>query len=208
VRDLLAQIARGLQAFHRLEMVHQDLKPDNVMIDASGTVKIIDFGATRVAGVMEIATPINQINLLGAAQYAAPEYFLGEVGSHRSDIFSLGVIAYQMLADGLPYGSEVPKARSRAAQKKLVYRSVLNEEREIPAWIDAAIEKAVACDPFDRYGELSEFIYDLHHPSQDFLNKTRPPLIERHPLRFWKSVALIELLLIVLLAVNLGRVHA
>jgi serine/threonine protein kinase len=66
VRGLIEQIAKGLQAFHRLEMVYQDLKPDNIMIDSTGTVKIIDFGATRVAGVMEIATPIEQINLLGS----------------------------------------------------------------------------------------------------------------------------------------------
>ena len=72
VRGIVEQIAKGLQAFHRLEMVHQDLKPDNVMIDGNGTVKILDFGATRVAGVMEISTPIEQINLLGSAAYAAP----------------------------------------------------------------------------------------------------------------------------------------
>lgn len=88
VRGIVDQIAKGLQAFHRLEMLHQDLKPDNIMIDGTGTVKIIDFGATRVAGMMEVSTPIEQINLLGAAQYAAPEYFLGENGTSCSDIFS------------------------------------------------------------------------------------------------------------------------
>jgi serine/threonine protein kinase len=85
VRGILEQIAKGLQAFHRLEMVYQDLKPDNIMIDTTGTVKIIDFGATRVAGIEEIASAVEQINLLGAALYAAPEYFLGEHGSARSD---------------------------------------------------------------------------------------------------------------------------
>ncbi|WP_428825665.1 protein kinase domain-containing protein [Azonexus sp. IMCC34842] len=205
VRGLLEQIARGLQAFHRLEMVHQDLKPDNIMIDSTGTVKIIDFGATRVAGVMEIATPIEQINLLGSAAYAAPEYFLGEAGSSRSDIFSLGVIAYQMLSGRLPYGVEVAKARTRAAQRKLVYQSVLNDEREIPAWLDDAIRKAVEPDPLARYEELSEFIYDLHHPNQAFLNKTRPPLIERNPVIFWKSVSFVLLLAVIVLgAVRLG----
>lgn len=205
VRGLLEQIARGLQAFHRLEMVHQDLKPDNIMIDSTGTVKIIDFGATRVAGVMEIATPIEQINLLGSATYAAPEYFLGEAGSSRSDIFSLGVIAYQMLSGRLPYGVEVAKARTRAAQRKLVYQSVLNDEREIPAWLDDAIRKAVEPDPLARYEELSEFIYDLHHPNQAFLNKTRPPLIERNPVIFWKSVSFVLLLAVIVLgAVRLG----
>lgn len=205
VRGIVEQIAKGLQAFHRLEMVHQDLKPDNIMIDGTGTVKIIDFGATRVAGVMEIATPIEQINLLGSAAYAAPEYFLGENGSSRSDIFSLGVIAYQMLSGKLPYGVEVAKSRTKAAQKKLAYQTVLNEEREIPAWIDDAIRKAVEPNPFDRYEELSEFIYDLHHPNNEFLNKTKPPLIERNPVIFWKSVSFV--LMLVLLMVSAVRFH-
>ncbi|HEX6734975.1 MAG TPA: protein kinase [Azonexus sp.] len=205
VRGILEQIAKGLQAFHRLEMIHQDLKPDNIMIDATGTVKIIDFGATRVAGLEEVETPIEQINLLGAALYAAPEYFLGEPGGPRADLYSLGVIAYQMLSGRFPYGTRVPQSRTRAAQRKLVYRSVLSEEREIPAWIDDTLRKAVHPDTFERYEELSEFVFDLHHPNQAFLNKTRPPLIERHPLVFWKSVSL--LLAILLLISLLARAH-
>jgi len=205
VRGIIEQIAKGLQAFHRLEMVHQDLKPDNIMLDGTGTVKILDFGATRVAGIMEIATPIEQINLLGSAAYAAPEYFLGENGSSRSDVFSLGVIAYQMLSGRLPYGADVARARTKAAQKKLAYNTVLNEEREIPAWVDDAIRKAVEPDPFERYEELSEFVYDLHHPNSEFLNKTRPPLIERNPVIFWKSISLV--LLLALVGVSVARFH-
>ena len=198
VRGILEQIAKGLQAFHRLEMVYQDLKPDNVMIDSVGTVKIIDFGATRVAGLEEVDTPIEQINLLGAALYAAPEYFLGERGTQRSDLYSLGVIAYQMLSGRFPYGTDVPKSRTKAAQKKLAYKSVLSEEREIPAWVDDAIAKAVHPDPFQRYEEISEFIFDLHHPNQSFLNKTRPPLIDRHPVAFWKGVSFVLAVLLVI----------
>jgi serine/threonine protein kinase len=205
VRAILEQVAKGLQAFHRLEMIHQDLKPDNIMIDGTGTVKIIDFGATRVAGLEEVETPIEQINLLGAALYAAPEYFLGEQGSQRADLYSLGIIAYQMLSGGFPYGTQVPKSRTKAAQKKLAYKSVLSEEREIPAWVDDAIRKAVHPDPLARYDEISEFIYDLHHPNKDFLNKTRPPLIERNPVIFWKGVSFV---LAVLLVVSLAtRAH-
>jgi len=205
VRGILEQIARGLQAFHRLEMIHQDLKPDNIMIDGTGTVKIIDFGATRVAGLEEVDSPIEQINLLGAALYAAPEYFLGEAGSQRADLYSLGIIAYQMLSGGFPYGTQVPKSRTRAAQKKLAYKSVLNEEREIPAWVDDAIRKAVHPDPFQRYEEISEFIYDLHHPNREFLNKTRPPLIERNPVVFWKAMSFVLALLLVMSLVS--RTH-
>lgn len=205
VRGLLEQIAKGLQAFHRLEMVHQDLKPDNILIDTTGTVKIIDFGATRVAGLEEADTAIEQINLLGAALYAAPEYFLGEQGSVRSDLYSLGVIAYQMLSGSFPYGTQVPKTRTKAAQKKLVYKSVLSEEREIPAWIDDAIRKTVEPDPFLRYEELSEFIYDLHHPNKIFLNKTRPPLIERNPVIFWKAASFV--LMLALIVISVVRLH-
>lgn len=203
VRRIVEQIARGVQAFHRLEMLHQDLKPDNIMIDTNGTVKIIDFGATRVAGIEEIDSPIAQINMLGAEQYAAPEYYLGEHGSPCSDIFSLGVIVYQMLCGKLPYGAAVPRTRTRAAQRKLRYESLLTDESDIPAWVDDAIRKAVEPDPNDRYAELSEFVYDLHHPNQAFLNKTRPPLIERHPVMFWKTVSFVLFFaLIVLVALR------
>lgn len=199
VRGIIEQIARGLLAFHRMEMLHQDLRPENIMIDSTGTVKIIDFGATRVAGLMEITSPIEQNNILGTAQYTAPEYFLGESGTPRSDMFSLGVIAYQMLSGRLPYGTKVSQSRTKAAQRKLSYMSVLDDEREIPVWFDEALRKVLQPNPYKRYEELSEFVYDLRHPNKDFLNKTRPPLIERNPLLFWKSVSFILAVSIVIL---------
>jgi serine/threonine protein phosphatase PrpC/predicted Ser/Thr protein kinase len=197
VRGIIEQIARGLFAFHRMEMLHQDLRPENVMIDSAGTVKIIDFGSTRVAGILEIATPIERNNMLGTAQYTAPEYFLGEVGTSRSDMFSLAVIAYQMLSGKLPYGAEVAKARTKAAQRKLVYNSVLADDREIPVWIDETLRKALQTNPYKRYEELSEFLFDLRQPNKAFLNKARPPLMERNPVLFWKGVSFILAAIIV-----------
>jgi serine/threonine protein kinase/serine/threonine protein phosphatase PrpC len=199
VRGIVEQIARGLLAFHRREMLHQDLRPENIMIDSNGTVKIIDFGSTRVAGIMEIDTPIARTDLLGTAQYTAPEYFLGESGTPCSDMFSLGVITYQMLTGKLPYGAQVAKSRTKTAQNKLKYQSLLDEEREIPAWIDEVIRKAVHPNPYKRYEELSEFLYDLRHPNQAFLNKARPPLMERNPVLFWKGVSLILAVIVTLL---------
>lgn len=197
VRVIVEQIAQGLRAIHRLEMVHQDLRPDNIMIDASGTVKIIDFGATRVAGIMENVNEPHSI--LGTAQYSAPEYFLGETGSARADIFSLGVITYQMLTGQLPYGTQVAKTRTKAAQHKLHYRTIVKDERQIPIWVDAAIRKAVHPNPYKRYQEAAEFIYDLRHPNPVFLNKTRPPLIEQNPVLFWQAVSLILGIIVLLL---------
>jgi len=199
VRGIVEQIAKGLLAFHRKEMLHQDLRPENIMIDTTGTVKIIDFGSTRVAGVREISTITEQQHLLGTAQYSAPEYFLGENGTNASDIFSLGVITYQMLSGKLPYGAKVAQARTKAAQNRLSYKSVLDDEREIPVWIDDALKKAVHPNPYKRYQELSEFIHDLRHPNQAFLNKARPPLMERNPALFWKSLSFILLAIIIIL---------
>ena len=119
VRTIVEQIASGLTAFHHLEMLHQDVRPDNIMIDKTGTVKIIDFGSTKVAGVSE-AEPMAGSEILGTEQYAAPEYFLGASGSARSDQFSLGVIAYQMLTGELPYGTAVSRAHDGATTQAQV----------------------------------------------------------------------------------------
>ena len=199
VRGIIEQIAKGVRAFHRLEMLHQDLRPANIMIDATGTVKIIDFGSTHVAGIMEIASPIERSDLLGTAQYTAPEYFLGEGGSTRSDMFSLAVITYQMLTGALPYGTRVARCRTRAAQNKLIYQSIREHDREVPAWIDDVLRKALHPDPSKRYEELSEFIFELRQPSQAFLNKARPPLMERNPVLFWKGVSLALAVAVVML---------
>lgn len=202
VRGIVDQIAKGLMAFHRLEMLHQDLRPENIMIDNTGTVKIIDFGATKVAGVDEISTPITQTERLGTAQYSAPEYFLGETGTTQSDLFSLGVITYQMLTGKLPYGVEVAKTSNRKEQKKLQYSSVLKYNQEIPVWVDGTIKKAIHPDPFKRYEELSEFMFDLSHPNKEFLKEKRPPLLERDPVVFWKGLSFILSITIVVLLIK------
>lgn len=191
VRGIIEQIAKGLQAFHRQEMLHQDIRPNNIIIDHNGTVKIIDFGSTRVAGLTDISKPITQQQVLGTAQYTAPEYFLGESGTTRSDLFSLGVLAYYMLSGKLPYGARVSNATSKAAQRKLKYASVLSDDSNTPAWLDQTLRKAVQLDPYKRYAELSEFVYDLRHPSKAFLNKTRAPLMERNPVLGWQLISLL-----------------
>jgi serine/threonine protein phosphatase PrpC/predicted Ser/Thr protein kinase len=199
VRDIVEQIAKGLRAFHKMDMLHQDLRPENIMIDTVGTVKIIDFGSTRVAGITEMTAVKPQDNLLGTAQYMAPEYFLGEEGASRSDLFSLGVITYQMLTGKLPYGANVARCHSKKAQGKLQYQTILDDACDVPAWFDGVLKKSVHIDPRKRYTESSEFIYDLRHPNKDFLNKTRPPLMERNPVFFWKSTSFVLLLVVLFL---------
>lgn len=201
VRPIVEQIAKGLRAFHRLEMLHQDLRPDNVMIDTHGTVKLIDFGAAKVAGIAEEGCAASD-DILGTAQYTAPEYFLGEGGSALSDQYSLAVITYQMLTGTLPYGTEVAKTRTRAAQHKLAYQSALSENRELPAWVDEVLKKALHPTPHKRFPALSEFIFELRSPSPDMLKRAQLPLLERDPVLFWKGVSLILAVVVIVLLVR------
>lgn len=199
VRDIVEQIAKGLHALHRMDMLHQDLRPENIMLDKNGTVKIIDFGAVSVAGLNETYTSTPDTYLLGTALYSAPEYFLGEPGNAASDIFSLGVITYFLLSGKYPYGTQVARTKTLAAQRKLRYQSVLDEEREIPQWVDEAIHKAVQALPERRYDSIFEFIHDLRQPNQAFLHKTRAPLLERNPVAVWQGISFLLILVIVYL---------
>jgi serine/threonine protein kinase len=194
VRTIIEQIAKGLQAFHRQEMIHQDLRPANIMIDSNDTVKIIDFGSTFIAGVTDTN---NEEVMRGTIRYSAPEYFLGQLGTQKSDIYSLAVITYQMLSGKFPYGSEIAQANSVSAQRKLNYKSLINDESELPIWIDDTLEKALKMDPLKRYPVLTEFIHDLRQPNKLFLAKTKPPLIQRDPVMFWQFISLILFILLI-----------
>ncbi|TYK66875.1 bifunctional protein-serine/threonine kinase/phosphatase [Colwellia echini] len=198
VRNIIEQTVKGLQAFHRQEMIHQDLRPANIMIDTTGTVKIIDFGSTFIAGVTDVDT---EEIMRGTIRYSAPEYFLGQLGTTQSDIYSLAVITYQMLSGKFPYGSEIAQANSVSAQRKLKYKSIINDDSELPRWIDDSLEKALKIDPLKRQLVLSEFMQDLREPNKAFLAKTKPPLIQRDPVMFWQSISVILFILLVIQSV-------
>ncbi|MCJ2014425.1 bifunctional protein-serine/threonine kinase/phosphatase [Methylobacterium sp. J-076] len=200
VRGLVEQIARGLQAFHRREMVHGDLRPENVLIDSAGTVQIIDFGATRVAGLVEDGGYTDDALPQGAVQYTAPECLLGHPPSPGADIFALGILAYQMLTGRLPYGGDAARARTARRQRRLRYVSARHARPLLPAWIDGALRRATHPDPQRRYEVLSEFVHDLRHPNPALTETRGVPLIERDPLLFWRGLSLVLGVAVVALA--------
>ncbi|SJM92432.1 Serine/threonine-protein kinase PrkC [Crenothrix polyspora] len=202
VRKIVEQIAKGLHAFHRKEMLHQDLKPENIMFDKNGMVKIIDFGSVKIAGISEIL-PIDadsEDNILGTLNYTAPEYHSAQRGTVKSDLYSLAVITYEMLNGALPFGEDMPEKPSPGYLANLRYVPSFHHNPMVPIWIDGALKKATAITPHSRYNELTEFLYDLNNPNPSFMrSEDFIPLIQRNPLRFWQGLSVILMIIILIL---------
>jgi eukaryotic-like serine/threonine-protein kinase len=201
IRNIVSQTVSGLRAFHRMDMLHQDIKPGNIMITGEGLVKIVDFGSTKIAGIADISTPVERNELLGTKNYTAPEYLLGVSGTTRSDMFSLGCIIYEMITNKLPYGTALSRSSDQASLRRLKYNPISNHVSEIPHWVDKAIRTAVQVNPDNRYDKLSELETDLRKPNSLYLKEDSVPLMERNPVAFWRSLS------IVLLLINLVMIY-
>ncbi len=190
---VLSQLAKGLQAMHRRDTLHQDIKPDNVMMDGDGRVRIIDFGSCHVAGLAEIAVPLERDHILGTAQYSAPEHVLRKPPSARADQFSLAVVAFEMLSGTLPYEGKLEQCRSAGDYSRLQYVSASDYNPHIPYWMDRALKRALSINPDLRYHDIAEFMHDLHHPNPSYQAREFQPLVHRNPLRFWQGVSAVLL---------------
>lgn len=186
ILDIIEQVVRGVRSLHRKETLHQDLKPDNIVLTPDGEAKLIDFGSCLVAGVNEIATPFDRDTILGTATYAAPEYKLRRAGSVRSDLFSIAMITYEMLTGHLPFGEAFDNCESAQDFSRLKYEPAYRYNPMVPAWMDGALRKALHFSPELRYESLSEFVFDLRHPNQQFMRLKNQPMLERNPMLFWQ----------------------
>ena len=156
VRVIVEQIAKGLRAFHRRDTLHQDLKPENVMIDRDGHVKIIDFGSAHAASVDDSGAGETAIKLAGTVDYIAPEHHLGEPPTNRSDIYSLGAICYEMLTGRLPHNPENPAhlLKLQEAGVKLMPTAL---RPALPKAAEAVLLKALSYDAAKRPASARAF---------------------------------------------------
>jgi protein phosphatase len=200
--ELAEQLVTGIRALHRKDTLHQDLKPDNVVLGTQGAC-LVDFGSCWVAGIQEMGSAITPDHILGTLDYSAPEYRYGGRTGPRSDQFSLAVLVYEMLTGKRPYGEAYGKAMSLNQFQKLSYRSALQYNPLVPIWLDRALEKALHIQPAQRYDALSEWLKDLQRPNPDWLTAKHKPLIERHPERAWKTAAIVGWLCVAGLAATL-----
>lgn len=206
VVNILKGIVGGVRAMHRLETLHQDLKPDNIMITTDNKVKIIDYGACRVANIHNREIAHEREENLGTIDYGAPEYRYpgGEIGP-KSDQFSIAMIAYSLLTgDKNPYGERWKKVSTLKDFNTLEYTSSYHHSPTVPHWLDCALKKALNVQPSKRYSSMSEFIHDLETPNPAYVKKVHLPYLERNPVRFWQVTSGILTLVIIWLLVLLN----
>ncbi len=192
---IVGQIVEGVRALHRRDTLHQDLKPDNILLDTEGNVKIIDYGSCRVGGIAEISTPFERESALGTIDFSAPEYRLGVNPTTHSDLFSIAVITYYLLTGGHhPYGKAWTNAKTPRDFFGLSYQAAAAHNLMVPLWMDAVLRKALSIRIENRQQAMSEFIHNLRHPDPAFLTTEPLPFAQRSPLLFWKLVATFAML--------------
>jgi len=171
ILDMAIQIARGLDAAHRKDVVHRDIKADNIMVDDEGVVKITDFGLAKLKGVTKLT---KEGTTVGTLQYMSPEQILGKGVDRRSDIFSFGVVLYEMITGRLPF---------RGEDEAALINSILNQVPEplarykagVPEGLQRIVDKALSKDKDERYQHADEVVADLKREkrSSDLSASTR-----------------------------------
>ncbi len=184
---IATRLARGIAALHRLEIIHRDIKPDNVILTADDGVKLIDLGVARLPRVDEFTAS----EIPGTPSYLAPEMFGGEPGNAATDQFALGVTLWRLFAGRYPYGEVEAFSRPRFGR----IEPPSHWRSELPAWLDMLLLRAVAIDPGERYGDTIELLRALEGGAAVArVSPRRLPLIERHPVRFWQCVSVVLVL--------------
>jgi len=202
VRSIVQGIIQGLRAIQRLGMVHRDIKPENVIITTENQIKLIDFGTVLVGGVAEITSLLDEECPVGSVDYVAPEYLLGQQCSVRSDLFSLGVMVYEMLTGNQPFAMSHVARRLPTSYNEWDYQSAIQQRKDLPVWVDLCLQKATNPNPNYRYAVLSEFMTDLCTPNTQMLAKQESaPLLERDPVKFWQLISVILMSIVILQSV-------
>jgi serine/threonine protein phosphatase PrpC len=185
------RLTRAVVALHRLDIIHRDIKPDNVMLTDDGGLKLIDLGIARLPSVEDIAGD----DIPGTPGFMAPEQFDGHGGDALTDQFALGVTLYRWFTGAMPFGEQEAFQRPRFGPPPPMAR----HRPDMPSWLDEAICTAIQPDRTRRYGDVIELLRVLESAGPIHVPvRRRAPLIERYPVQFWQAIA--ALLAIALIA--------
>jgi len=191
-RNITIKIARGVAALHRAGIIHRDIKPDNVILEAEGSLKLIDLGVVRVPGLEDFPPD----DIPGTPAYMAPEMFAGEPGNEATDIYALGVTMFRAFTGEYPYGNLDATSRPRRERPK-----ALAELRpDLPAWLQAALARAIAVDPANRFRDMMEFAVEMEEgPARASHGASgSPTLYRRYPVQVWQAISALLALALVL----------
>jgi serine/threonine protein phosphatase PrpC len=196
-RNIAVTLARAAAALHHAGIIHRDIKPDNVILEGGGSLKLIDLGVVRVPGLEEFPPE----NIPGTTAYMAPEMFAGEAGNEHTDIYALGVTMFRAFTGEFPYGNLDATSPPRRNQS----RDFCALRPDLPAWLAASLARAIALDPAKRFHDMTEFAFEMEAgPPRALTEIPRPrTLYERAPLQVWQGLAV--LLALALLAALLTR---
>jgi serine/threonine protein phosphatase PrpC len=184
-RNIAIKLARAAAALHRAGIIHRDIKPDNIILEPEGSLKLIDLGVVRVPGLEDFPPE----DIPGTLAYMAPEMLAGERGNEQTDIYALGVTMFRAFAGEFPYGNLDAVSPSRRGRPM-----PLGELRpDLPAWLQAVLGRAIALDPAQRFRDVTEFAVEMEAgPARAPAGLRRPQtLYERAPVRFWQGVTVI-----------------
>jgi serine/threonine protein phosphatase PrpC len=195
VYNLMEKIVISLRVIHRSHLLHQDIKPENIMLTHNGEIKIIDLGS-----VGSLILHDNDSPPMGALLYTAPDYFNGAKIGIQADVFSLVVITYEMLTGKMPF--TLPQLTSQ--HKILPYTAVNKLIKSSPIWLETIFYRGFSKDVSARYPALSEFLFDLDETNhQESSNEL--PFILKNPLFFWQFISALLFLLLMICVYFLNK---
>lgn len=199
---LARQISLGLRVLHRNQIIHQDLKPSNIIIDENEQIKLLDYGSCHVLALNETSISVLDNSQLGTASYSAPESHHGEKLDFRSDQFSLAVIIYEMISGKLPFAGKLEQGFRKKSWVPLKYKKLVEYSPFIPPWFDNTIEKALSIKVDDRFDDIDEFIYHLEHATPVTLVNKNLTGLACFPVWAWQLLVLLQTIAIIFLCWN------
>ncbi|NWD48692.1 protein kinase domain-containing protein [Pseudomonas gingeri] len=189
-QELARRTLQAVGMLHRRNILHRDIKPENLHLGSDGELRLLDFGLAYCPGLSEEPSQ----ELPGTPSYIAPEAFDGQAPDVRQDLYSVGVSLFYLLTGHYPHGEIEAFQRPRFGAPVSAGRY----RPDLPDWLAQSLNRAVAIDPGQRYETAEEWLLVLEKSERGVMSVRPRPLLEREPLKVWRTVALVSLL------INLG----
>lgn len=186
-QSIAERLLRALGMLHRRQILHRDIKPENLLLGDDGELRVLDFGLAYCPGLSQDRAH----GLPGTPSFIAPEAFNGERPAPQQDLYSAGVTLYFLLTGHYPYGEIEAFQRPRFIQPV----SASRYRPDLPDWLPLCLERAVAAQPLQRYETAEEWLLVLEQADRQELSIRPRPLLEREPLKVWRTLGLVSMLI-------------